>query len=805
MHRHRIGFGLLALGAAVLAACSTGGGGSSIVPSFAVDARHRRPAVRAVVYLRIPAPRHHHRRGGGRRMHPNYVSPGTASISFAVQPIAAGSSSSAPTPMPLQTMNVVTPAPCATISPTDAALQCKFTVSVMPGRDSFVVKTYTAANASGKVLSEYTSGSTIIPTPNPKGNVVPLGFTLEGAVDHVVLQYPNSVVPADAQGQIGAIPVGVATAVPLNVTPYDAANYQILSQVPAGGTPVPYAAPVTLSVSPTGKGFTLSNASGSGNSVTISGPNDLAVAVDYDGTFTASGGSLSSTSSFSVAATGSTLAARPHKKKIDPHALRAATPAPDAAGIVLSGNAIPGSTVPTTLTTTGPLSLVNVGATNNMAFFAYGYAGAVVNGLMGTTSGGVPSTSGLFAGNLANANFADHLGNLWVYDHNTDQIDCFAPGSYSTPAGSIPTASLFPGGGSLYDFNGFVEDSSNNLWFALYGSVAGFYFYTIGDVPINATSCSAPAASISITQPPTDAIYLYDLTPIPGTGSVAVGSYDFNTSTGSILVATKAVATPSVTSAALGFGAQPEAMFTGPTSAYTLLSSSGQSLGSVSATGAYTNIATYDATAQTFLYSTSSKAASASGVLGATANNTAYSDTASVLLLNPADSNPSTNFEALPFGKICQGVAFDAQDTAWAFCLNDSNVLQLFHVVPTSTWSVLPGTVVPVNLRGSVAPYTGSVYLGILEAFGSTAGPFTLKNYDTSVISNVGNEGDRGITFDMSENSLGSAASTADVVDASGRSVTVTFEINAVYYAGAPPRHGAQARARRGYPPIPHN
>lgn len=733
-------------------------------------------------------------------MHPNYVSPGTASISFAVQPIAA--SGPRPTPMPLQTMNVATPAPCGPVSPLGATLQCKFTVSVMPGRDSFVVKTYSGANASGKVLSEYTSGSTIVPTPNPKGTIVPLGFTLEGAIDRVVLQYPNVVVPADAQGQVGAIPVGVATAVPLNVTPYDADNYQILSQVPATGTPVPYAAPVTLSMTPTGKGFTLSNASGSGNSVTISGPNDLDVNVDYDGTFTASGGTVSSTTSFSVAATGSTLAAHP-RKRIDPHALRAATPAPDAAGIVLSGNAIPGGTVATTLTTPIPLSLVNVGA-NNMAFFASGYAGAVINALMGTASNGVPTASGTLVANLANANFADSLGNLWVYDHNTNQIDCFAAGSYSTPAGSIPTASLFPNGGALYAFNGFAEDSSNNLWFALYGSVGGFYFYTIGDVPINATACSTPAASINVTQPPTDAIYLYDLTAIPGTASVAVGSYDFNTSTGSILVASPA-ATPNITSASLGFGAQPEAMFSGPTSAYTLLSSSGQSLGSVSAAGAYTNIATYDAIAQTFLYSTTAKAASATGVLGATASNTSYSDGPSVLLLNPADTNPASNFEVLPFTNLCQGIAFDAQDTAWTFCLNASNTLQFYHIVPTSTWSVLPGTVVPVNLKGSVSPYTGSVYLGILEAFGSTAGPFTLTNYDPNVISNVASEGDRGITFDMSETSLGSAETTADVVDANGRAVTVTLEVDSIYYAGAPPRRGARPHARRGYPPIPHN
>lgn len=733
-------------------------------------------------------------------MHPNYVSPGTASISFAVQPIAA--SGPQPTPMPLQTMNVATPVPCGPVSPLGATLQCKFTVSVMPGRDSFIVKTYSGANASGKVLSEYMSGSTIVPTPNPKGTIVPLGFTLEGVIDRVVLQYPNIVVPADAQGQVGAIPVGVATTVPLNVTPYDAANYQILSQVPATGTPVPYAAPVTLSLSPTGKGFTLSNNSGSGNSVTISGPNDLDVNVVYDGTFTASGGSVSSTTSFSVAATGSTLAAHP-RKKIRLLAPRAATPAPDAAGIVLSGNAIPGATIPTTLTTPIPLSLVNAGA-NTMAFFASGYAGAVVNALVGTATAGVPGSSGSFVGNLANANFADSLGNLWVYDHNTDQIDCFAAGAYSTPAGSIPTASLFPNGGALYAFDGFAEDSSNNLWFALYGSVGGFYFYTIGDMPINATSCSAPAASISITQPPTDAVDLYDLTAIPGTASVAIGSYDFNTSTGSILVASPA-STPNVTSASLGFGAQPEAMFSGPSSAYTLLSSSGQSLGSVSPAGAYTNIATYDATVQTFLYSTTSKAASASGVLGATASNTSYSDAASVLLLNPADTNPSSNFQALPFATVCQGIAFDAQDTAWALCLNASNALQLYHVVATSTWSVLPGTVVPVNLRGSVSPYTGSVYLGILEAFGSTAGPFTLTNYDTNVIGNVASEGDRGITFDMSETNLGAAETTADVVDASGRTVPVTFEVDSIYYGGAPPRGGARSHARRGYPPIPHN
>ena len=736
-------------------------------------------------------------------MHPDYVSPGTASISFAVQPIAA--SGPQPTPMPLQTMNVVTPAPCATISASDAALQCKFTVSVMPGRDSFVVTTYTGKNASGTALSEYASGSTIIPTPGPKG-IMPLGFTLEGVVDRVVLAYPNSVIPADTNGQVGAIPVGVATTIPLNVTPYDAANYQILSQVPAKGTPVPYSAPVTLGITPTGSGFTLSNASGSGNSVTISGPTDLDVNIVYDGTFTASGGSVSSTTSFSIAATGSTLAAHPRKKIMNLlRAPRAATPAPDAAGIVLSGNAIPGSTVPTTLFSPLPLSLASAGG-NNMAYFATGTVSAVVNALIGTANAGVPSTSGTFVGNLANANFADSLGNLWVYDHNTNQVDCFAPGNLTTPAGSIPTASLFPVGGALYGFSGFAEDSSNNLWFALYGSVGGFYFYTIGDVPVNATSCSTPAASINITQPPTDQIYLYDLTAIPGTGSVAVGSYDFNTSTGAMFVATTAVPTPNVTSASLGFGVQPEAMFSGLSSAYTLLSNSGsQTFGSVSPAGVYTNDSTFDVTASGFLYNTTAKAASASGVLGATANDSGYSDVSSVLLFNPTDTNPSSNFEALPFNNLCQGIAFDAQDTAWTFCNTATHGLQFYHIVPTSTWSVLPGTVVPVSVRGSVAPYTGSVYLGILEAFGATAGPFTLANYDTNVISNVTAEGDRGLSFNMSEPSLGPFTATADVVDSKGRSVTVTLEIDSYYYAGAPPHRGARTHARRGYPPIPRN
>lgn len=810
MHRNRIGFWLLALDAAVLAACSTGGGGGTIVPqgfqslrsaafsSFAGGARHRRHSVRAVVYLRIPAPRHHHR--GRRQMHPNYVSPGTASISFAVQPIAA--SGPQPTPMPLQTMNVTTPSPCARYPSSKGALQCKFTVSVMPGRDSFVVKTYAGAGASGNVLSEYTSGSTIVPTPNPKGAVAPLGFTLEGVIDHVVLQYPNSVVPADTKGQVGAIPVGVATTAPLNVTPYDAANYQILSQVPATGTPVPYAAPVTLSVTPAGKGMTLSNASGSGNTVTISNPNDLNVNIVYSGAFTASGGAVSSTTSFSIAATGTTLALRSHK--IDLRAPRAATPAPNAAGIALSGNAIPGGTVTTTtIVSPVPAGLVKVPGSNTLAFFANGYDSTFAyQNLMGTANGGVATTSGQVVNLNLFEGYADSLGNLWQYDYGTGNIVCFASGSFAVPAGSIPSATLVPGGMSASAFTGFAQDSSNDLWFALYGSNGTAYFETIGYVPVNAGSCSSPAAVVYQALPPTDQVATLGIAAIPGTGSVQVASYDSSTLTPSVLIAATAAPTPNVTSVALAGSATPGPFIGGPGSVYALMGSS--VLGSVSPAGSFTAISTYTGDEAAFLSQITGTAAAPSGV-GLTAYNGNYTPYDFVLLVDPTDGNASTDLQALQPANQCHGVAFDAQDTAWTLCTNAQNVLQFYHIVPTSTWSLLPGTTVPLRYVACAAPLVATTYLGVLEKFGSTAGPFSLTNYNTSVISGVTQVGDRGIALTVTEPSPGTYVENADVVDANGRSVPVTLDIDAILQACAPPRHGAQAPARRGYPPVSHN
>jgi hypothetical protein len=110
-----------------------------------------------------------------------------------------------------------------------------------------------------------------------------------------------------------------------------------------------------------------------------------------------------------------------------------------------------------------------------------------------------------------------------------------------------------------------------------------------------------------------------------------------------------------------------------------------------------------------------------------------------------------------------------------------------------------------VNLTSFRMPITGAVYLGILEAFGATNGPFTLKNYNSNVISGVTQEGDRGLSLTLTEPSPGPYVENADVVDKNGRSVPIEFEINASYSAGAAPRPGARARARRGYPPIPRN
>lgn len=816
MRRNRIGFCLLALGAAILAACSTNGGGGSIVPQafqafepaalqpLANDARHRRRhPVRARVYLRIPAT--HHRRH--RHMRPQYISPGTASISFAVQPIAA--SGPRPTPMPLQTMNVTTPAPCKTVSGSSGAVLCSFTVSVMPGRDSFVVKTYSKSNAAGKVLSEYSSGATIVPTPDPKGTLLPLSFTLEGVIDHVVLQYPSIVVPADTKGQVGAIPVGVATTAPLNVTPYDAAGYEIMSQVNASGSPVPYAAPITLSVTPAGKGMMLSNDAGSGNSVTISNFYDLYVSVDYSGAFTVSGGSVSSATSFSIAAGGSTLALR--ARKIDRYAPRAATPAPNSAGIALSSNAIPGGTYTTTLTSPSPAGLVNVPGSSAMAFSGSGYNSTrgLLAGILGTANAGVVSKSAEPPGIAFTGMQPDSLGNLWTFDSNTYQIDCFSQSSSGTPAGTIPSGTIFPGQSFSY-FAGFAMDSSNNLWFAIYGYIgSGGGFETIGYVPIDSTSCAAPAPVIYQNSSPASYPDATSIAAIPGTSSVAVGAYD-PVAGPVLLVASTALpspAPPAPTVTSVPAAAQPSALFGGPTT-YAFMNGA---LGTVSSSGAFSTVTTYPRDLATFITTTTATGSSSSGVLGATLYNGNFGPYNFVTLVNPADTSAASNLEALTPAPYCNGIAFDAKDTAWTFCANPRGNLQFYHIVPTSTWSVLPGTSIPVLIQGCSAPLSAGAYIGVLEAFGATSGPFTLKHYNTSVISGVTQEGDRGIAMTVTEPTAGSFVENADVVDKGGRKVPLTFQITATASTCSPPRSGQRLRprwdshARRGYPPIPRN
>ncbi|HKE37093.1 MAG TPA: hypothetical protein VKB39_06655, partial [Candidatus Baltobacteraceae bacterium] len=748
----------------------------------------------------IPAHRHHPR---GRRMNPQYVSPGTASITFAVQPIA--SSKPAPTPMPLQKFDTTAPN-CQPIARSGGVLMCQFSVSVMPGSDSFVVNTYSGTNGRGKLLSTYTSTGTVMPTPDPKGRTAPLAFTLEGVIDHVVLQFPNSVVPADTQGQAAAIPVGVATSEPLDVTPYDAKNYQILSQVPAKGTPVPYSAPITLSIAPTGKGFTLSNASSSGNSVTISNPNDLAVNIDYSGAFTASGGSVSSTTSFSIAATGSTLALR--ARKLDLRAPLAATPAPNAAGIELAGNSIPAGIYTTTLTSPSPAGLVST-STGAMAFLGSGYnASLVYTAIVGTATGGVPSGSGELAGSNFSGMFADSLGNLWTFDNNAYQIDCFSKSDLTTPAGTIPSSTIFSGQSFSY-FAGFTEDSSNNLWFVVYGYLsAGGGFETIGYVPVNSTTCASPAPVLFQTSSPTGYPNASSVAAIPGAASVTIGAYDPTVGNAIQIAATSPPTSPPAPTVSLVPAAgEPQALFGGPTT-YAFV---GGALGTVSPAGAFSSITSYPTDLATFVTTSTSTAQSASGVLGTTVYNGNFGPYNFVTLLNPADTNASTNLEAIVPAPYCNGIVFDAADTAWTFCTNSQGNLQFFHIVPTSTWSLIPSTTVPVAISGCLAPFSGSSYVGVLEAFGSTAGPFKLKHYNTSVISAVKQEGGRGMSFTVTEPAAGSYVETADVVDNNGRTVPVTLDITASAQACAPPRppmRGAPRRnphARRGYPPIPRS
>jgi hypothetical protein len=703
-------FALLCATAVYAAGCS-GSNGNAFTPAaqgVAAFGRHRghHHLMRAHVYLRIPH-RRHRRRGRG----PRYISPATQSLTFAVTP-AGGS------PLPLQTFTVATPSPCTTIPDSGGALQCSFTVSVLPGSDSFTIATYAAPSPTGSPLSQYVT-PTAIAMPSPGGA---LGFTLEGVIAHVVMQYATSVPTTDSQSQSAAIPAGAATSAPLSVIPYDAAGFQILSQVQTGGSPVPYASPITLSVDPSSSGVTLSNDRGSGSSVTIANPNDLAVTVQYDGTVdTSSSGSVTNASFSILSSTRTETARRGAGVRVRPHGVSpspspSASPAADVASAVLASNAVPYQVV--SGATPQPAGMAYDASSGRIAFGMLSY---LPSGIVGSFSAADPAavtTAGTAYG--LQSPFVDNYGDIWVLDTTAGAADCFT--SSVVPSALVP----FTGPGSIQP-GSITEDAAHNMWFSFVAYSYGYNDDGFEYAPLSGpcTLSAGPYSSI-VSAPSGGSSYPNSSAPNnSGTGAWFGDSYESDLF--AVAPGPNYSPAPSVTPLPLG-GPQILAMGSGAGSVtYALTDNSDvYQLATVSSAGTLTVVAAAAGLPYVNYNEYPTIASNGRVAVGDGSNGEALFDPAStsVLDLPMPGVAPAYAYDQ------CGGAAFDANQTPWVLCSDGSGV-NAYRVLLTPTWSVFPSDdpVVAVE-SGCPISYT----LGVGEQFGLDSGPFTDVSSNPSLI-----------------------------------------------------------------------
>jgi hypothetical protein len=661
----------------------------------------------------------------------------------------------------------------------------------MPGRDSFTIATYDGLRPSGSPLSEFLT-PTAIPMPSPGGA---LGFTLEGVVDHVVLQYGGSVPTTDANGQIAALPVAVATSAPLAVTPYDAANFQILSQVGAGGAPVPYFAPVTLSVSPSSGGVTLQNDRGSGSSITVADPNDLAVNVSYDGTVGFNAG-LISPDVFAFHVGGSTIPAK-HARRRSNLIVPMSAPA-NTGGVALASNVI---RFPLgTFSAPVPEGLVNIPGSTSMFYLLDPSVGSVMGSV--TSSGSATSTAIAFPSSYP---FADSFGHFWAWFPKQQAILCFNSAGSGTPA-SITA----PGGAFIVNgFSGFAQDADGDLWFAFNGTASppalGSY-YEIGYIALDSpTSCSAPVVVTSTTITGRIGVAVTSIAAIPGGNGVDVGA-DTNQAVSPVprpqvvFVATTPSpapsATPVVTAVPIPNDAYLTALAGSSSAVYGLTTQAFTNAAvAVGGGGAVSTIATLPGGLGDIFSGSQQTALSGRSVLALTGFSAQYNEPY-VGMIDTADANAALDWEVLvPSGNLCGGVAYDPSGMAWSLCQDGASPasMSLYRILPTSTWSVLPSTTIPVTFSGTSDNYL----LSILENIGATSGPFSLQS-SSSMITSTTQVGDRGVAVAFSVPSAGTYSIPANVVDSLGRSVPVTFTLTSSAGGGSAARRACPPLVRRG-------
>lgn len=762
-------------------------------PIVAPGRSRRHHLKRSAMYLVIPR-RHRHRRRHGRGLGPRFISPATRSLTVAV---SAGSAS-----LPLQVFAVATPSPCT--GSAETGYSCQFNVDLYAGvANDLTLTTYAVASpdASSSPLSEYVTSTAV--TPPPSGGA--LGFTLEGVVAHVIMTFPtsspNAAPWADALGQSVGVPAGVATAAPLSVVPYDASGYQILSQyAQPGNSPIPYFQPVTLSVAPTGSGVTLANDGGTGSSITIANPNDLAVTVNYSGAIGISSGVVSP-DTFSLKAGGSTIASGRRMPRLL-GVLRSARsrvgragPSTDTATVALLGNAI-AYPISGTFGTPYPAGLVNTNAASTMFYAIANYSAYTYNAVLGTAALGSVTGMSSSSGIDPYSPFADTVGGYWIWDAQHQVIDCFTSASSGTPTSFSPPSP--PPGQTLSGFTGFAQDAAGDLWFALDGyefSPTSASYTQIGYYTLGTSACSVTGPYVSTQVYASYGTALNSVAAIPNEAGVYAG---VSTPTNQeLVIATTPTPLPPLRRLRphAGFGSGPVVSATAipagqaivtlvssSSTAYALVPQSSPQpqvvlVDRVGSGGVLSTVATLPSGLGDILAYASQPAIAPNGWIGATTSSSSF-DGPYVGLLNPSDASGTDWDVVQPVDRQCDGASYDSLDTLWVLCESSPTTAALYRILPTSNWNVLPGATIPVNIYAGCAagPVSASYFLGVLEALTGTSGPFALTS-NSSYVSSSTPVGDRGIAIAFAFPATGLYSIGATMSDAHGRSMAMTFDV----------------------------
>jgi len=717
MHRC-FGIGILAA-AAIAVGCSAGAGPSpdAALPPLA-QARSAHTLVARLALL-IPPRR--------RERHARYISPATQSLAIVVQPVpSAGPASS---PLPVQTFNVAPPACSAAGGSPNRGYACRFDVEVMPGSDAFSLTAYDAKNAKGSVLSAYASA---VPVPIPAGGA--LHFTLEGAVSSVVM-YAGT--PSTQQG---AVPIGVATSLPVFVQPLDADGNAIFAQQSGSGY-VPYLAPFRIRVTPASAGVTLKNARGSGASVTIAGPADLAIVAAYDGSVHFQGSAISDTS----------FALTPSFASQSGAGARTGTPAPNSAEIDLASNALGYVVATPNPAPSGPVLAEGLQYAAKSGTFYYAVNGGTTSQIGTFRPGGskLRDAAALGVDFPAGGLYADSYGGAW-FSSGTN-VYCFK--QFASRVADETLSPVPPSSGSAF-VEGMTQDASGRMWFT-----SGVF----GDGTELGGFADAPVTGACQTGTLETASYQYN-----GYGEgptlYAVGPQ----STGSGIWAT-----PSVQSVAYpandvfeGFARASNG------TVYALTSNQAAQrnrLETVSPSGALASVAALPyAMVQGWKFALTPSL------------RLAYDDAYNGV---EVFDKPSGKIVAAPMpiaphldrtvSASCNGVAFDATEVPWTLCTRSDRAAAVYRLLLTPTWSVFPGA----SLGVDVASYCQINYpLGIGEAFPGDSAPFTMTSSNPTIAKPNGTIAGNSHLLSV-EVGDGTGKAVVTVTDKKGRRAAVTFDV----------------------------